>query len=175
MDGLSDTFDGLAIKGTGDVEQDRQARLSVMREGKQGPIGCTSIVLDLLLKYALCKELLGRGRLSPLFLAPVGSRFAMVLCCFIGRPARKEGLGVLFIGRKKKRNMLLSLLFTIGLFLLGRPCFSLSSILFLGISFLFLMFLLVRLFESRFGGLTGDTLGAINELSELLFLAFFLT
>ena len=58
QDGLSDTFDALSVKSSGDVAQDRQKRLAIMRDSTSGPIGITAIAVFLLFKYTLLKEVL---------------------------------------------------------------------------------------------------------------------
>lgn len=168
IDGLSDTFDALALKGIGDPVKDRQKRLCILREGKQGPIGCLSTVVDLLLKYVLSKELIASSAFSPLFFSPVFSRFCLVWACYFGRPARKEGLGQILVGKVNGTQFLTSLLVTVGFILASGTSRPLAFLLTLFGFFVLSSFFFLRLFNYKFGGLTGDTLGSVNEFSEVL-------
>ncbi len=56
LDALADTFDAIAVKSTGDGAQDRQKRLSVMKDSATGAIGVTAIVMALLLKYLFIRR-----------------------------------------------------------------------------------------------------------------------
>lgn len=172
IDGLSDTIDGLSVKSTGQKENDIRRRLLVMSQGTQGPMGALSIVFDIILKYTLLKHAMDLSSFYKiLFLVPVPSKFAMVFAMFVGKPAKKEGLGAIFLGNIGKDHMWLSFLFSLlPFFVLG---FSPYTVFFVCAFFFFLfifIYFLCKLFQSRFGGLTGDTLGAINEMTELFFL-----
>jgi len=57
LDGLADTFDALSVKSSGNEAIDRQNRLSVMKDSATGAIGVTAIVLTILLKFLLIKNL----------------------------------------------------------------------------------------------------------------------
>ena len=91
LDGLSDTFDAIASRGS------REKKLAIMKEGTVGPIGVTAIVFSLLLKFLAFKNLSLSSSfiLYPsLFLMPVGPKWAMVVSMFHGKAAREDGLGI---------------------------------------------------------------------------------
>lgn len=182
LDGLADTFDGLAVKSSGNASVDRERRLSVMKGSATGAIGVVSIVLTLLLKFLLMNDLIGKTStdtgFSLLFLMPVFSKWVMVPSLYHGTSARQDGLGKIFIDSV-----------TIGAVVFS----SLISILFCGVvaslhlcqaygtSTLTLFFSLYAASSAfglaalwfckrRFGGLTGDNFGAINEIAEILYL-----
>ena len=71
LDGLADTFDGLAVKSSGDPEKDRAKRLLVMKDSATGAAGVMAIAVVLLLKFVLVKAILGElprfSRDCPLF------------------------------------------------------------------------------------------------------------
>lgn len=181
LDGLSDTFDGIAKRG------DSASRLAVMKGGASGPAGVTATVLVLLIKYLAITELLAYTG-YPLLLAamPVASRWAAVAAMYHGRAARPDGLGRIFIGRISNKAFIAStaLAFVIIIALvfggLGRMSLgfmplglTLQALMFLvcGAGILYVCtILLVRLFKSMFGGLTGDGVGAVIELSEIIYL-----
>lgn len=166
LDGLADTADGLL----GGLQRERA--LEIMKDGAVGPMGAGVIVLIFLLKYA---ALAGAGSsiLIALFLVmPVSGRWSMVLAGAAFGPARKDGLGSQFIrGLTWGRFALSSIvpLAVIFLYFWGRPVFA-ASLLF-GMFFALAVSMLCALAAARrLNGLTGDVLGAVNEIAEAAFL-----
>lgn len=181
LDGLADTFDALAVKSSGNEINDREKRLSVMKDSATGAIGVVAIVLIILLKFLFIKNLVLHTPtpvlLSLLFLMPVYSKWAMVPALCHGTSARKDGLGKIFIESVGMNTVIFSfLLVTLFYFLIvslshsayGTKVFA----LYLSLSVLLYLFsfLSVRFCKRKFGGLTGDNFGAISEISEILFL-----
>ncbi len=182
LDALADTFDAIAVKSTGDGAQDRQKRLSVMKDSATGAIGVTAIVMALLVKYLFISPLFARygtwGTAYLLFLMPVFSKWAIIPALFHGKPAASGGLGRIFIEGMDGRTYFLSwLVLAVATLAATWLCPSLS--LAAGVSFLFLPCLCLYAFSllwvffcsGKFGGLTGDTIGAAAEIADLLFLA----
>lgn len=178
IDGLSDTFDGIAVNGN------KEKKLSIMKEGTAGPIGVIAIFFVLLLKFLSIKNLM----LYPLsafytsiLLMPVFSKLSIIISMFHAKPAKQEGMGNLFVGKLKFKEVLVSFLIFIGLFLSLKLILN-HSLQVMDFIFCCLLISLIYifcrlsniLFNRQFGGLTGDTLGAISEISELLFLFFIL-
>jgi len=183
MDGLIDTFDALAVKSTGDRERDLEMRLSVMKSGPIGAVGAMALVMAVLLKFVLLNHMFRilslPAALSFLFIIPVFSKWVTVIAMFHGRPARKDGLGSIFIGKVQPKQVALSSLILLSLCaLVAGLCFyplhvmraiGLFAVLF---SLLCLLALItVRFTIWRFGGLTGDHCGALNEIAEILLMA----
>ncbi|MBF0457901.1 MAG: adenosylcobinamide-GDP ribazoletransferase [Nitrospirae bacterium] len=177
LDGVSDTFDALAAKRT------PTDRLLIMKSGAAGPIGVAAIVLTLLLKYALLKNLLMNAQISSAFVLltyPAAGRFAATAAMFTGKSARSEGLGCIFIEHTgaKEFSLAAGFMFLIVTLLnlslntgCGVPCVSFHSI-----AIIIIIAVAAKIsgsfFLKRFGGLTGDTLGAFIEVSELIFLIY---
>lgn len=179
LDGLADTSDALFSR------KDKKAKLSIMKESTIGSIGAASIVLAILLKYLSLNALFINSSpityLSLLFLMPVFSRWVMVPAIFHGKSAKQEGLGRIFIENTGLRELFIATFFTLSFLILNlfiankMVVYSTSQLSFF--SFLFVMLVLyifsiiaVWFFNKKFGGLTGDTLGAISELTEIIFL-----
>jgi adenosylcobinamide-GDP ribazoletransferase len=174
LDGLADTFDAIASRGS------RERKLAIMKESAVGPIGVAAIVFSLLLKFLAFKNL----SLSPSFmlypsllLMPVISKWAMVVSMFHGNTAREDGLGKIFIDGTGLKEIAVSTLTLFVVLISLRILFihSLSnSRHMMYIVSVICIYLVCRLsiyfFSNRFGGLTGDTLGAISEISEITFL-----
>jgi len=180
LDGLADTFDAVAVKSSGNLEKDREKRLSVMRDSSTGAIGTTAIVFALALKYLSLKNvsyLMPFTYYSSLLFMPVISKWAMVISMFHGKSARKDGLGQIFIDRTGTREVSFATLSIILIFIaivIFFGGFSLNyQFIFYAVLFAamyVLSNLCVIFFNKKFGGLTGDTLGAISELTEITFL-----
>lgn len=189
LDGLSDTFDALSVKSTGNRESDREKRLKVMKDSTIGSIGVVSLCLALLLRYVFVREILIYSSYFNayliLFLMPVLSKWTMVVAMYRAAGARKDGLGIIFLENTKTGRLVLATLVTL---VLGFGAFIITSLSGLGTVlsdlFLFALFLLSgmailalftkflsRTFERAFGGLTGDNFGAVHEISEIVFLA----
>jgi len=181
QDGLSDTFDALAIKSTGDPSHDRQRRLAVMRDPTSGPAGITAIAVFLLLKYLLLKEALQvpfHGLNPAITLMPLVSAWSMTMMMAGAKSARGDGLGKIFLGKVKPRYIVFASFLLVALAGITYYCagyiFNPSAIrniaifsLAAALPSLFSGYVLRALFTSRFGGLTGDNLGCIREVSEI--------
>jgi len=170
IDGLSDTFDALGIKPSGDTKSDIEKRLSVMKEPSTGPMGVLSIILVVFSKYLSMRYVLERGLLGVIFLMPMFSRWTVLTTIKNGNPARKDGLGSIFIGKTGIRPISIITFIFVSIFSVLALKVDIRLIV-LSISFLYLFEYIFKGFlKRRFGGITGDHLGAIIELSESLFL-----
>lgn len=180
LDGLADTFDGLAIKSSGDVSRDRERRLAVMRDSTTGPAGITALIFTLGLKYLAIKHLAHFAVFtyySSLLLMPVLSKWTMVFLMRWGRPARQDGLAFTFMKGISNREPVISTAILLLLFLL--PAFLirgyvpenyvLSSFIILLLSGIYCLFW-IRLSSRKLGGITGDVCGAVSETVEVYFL-----
>lgn len=162
QDGLADMVDGLAGGRT------PQARLAIMKDGRVGAIGATGLFLSLGLRYAGLSDMPADEHVALLLGMPVVGRWAMVMGAFHVTSARAEGgLAQSFLAHLSWRHLTMATV-TAGLilsFLLG-PWLALGCLV-IGTA-------LVRLstlwFHRMFGGVTGDLLGATNEVAEILFL-----
>ncbi len=180
LDGLADTMDGLAIKSSGNRKEDISKRLSVMKDPVLGYAGVTAIVFCLGLKYLLLKNishLTYSAYYSAILFMPMTSKWAMLMAMFNTKPARPDGLGRLFIGKISLKDIIYSMISFLGIAIIFTMIFKRY---FSEYQFFFYPALLagiyvlirglIRIFDKRFNGLTGDNLGAISELSEIMFL-----
>src|SRR5262245_8358595 len=162
QDGLADTLDGLAGGRT------PAERLPIMRDPRIGAIGATGLFLSLILRYAGLLALPEQLRLPALVCMPAVGRWAMVTTAWASPYARTEGgLAAPFLNHLSWAHVLVSTSI-LGLALgLGFGLKSTTVMLVMGIG----VVLAVRAgYRSWFGGITGDILGATNELMEILFL-----
>lgn len=175
LDGLADTFDALAVKSTGDPERDREKRLSVMKDSATGAIGVTSLIFAVMLKFFSMKNI---SYLDPslyyssVLLMPVVSKWTMTAAMFHGMAARDNGLGKLFIEGITIRDFLLSTAILFAIYGLIPLIFrNLSEWLFFTVAMSVALYTLTGLWlylcNKKFGGSTGDTLGALSEITEI--------
>lgn len=180
LDGLVDTFDAIAAKSKGNIDIDKQKRLSIMKDSTTGPIGVIAIVFALALKYLSLKNIFYLSSFtyySSLMLMPILSRWTMVITMFHGKPAREDGLGRIFINNIRGKDVVISTLILFSILILLQVFFSYyipsGQYIFYAVLLVMMYFLCrawILFFHKKFGGLTGDTLGAISEITEIIFL-----
>ncbi|MBI5098414.1 MAG: adenosylcobinamide-GDP ribazoletransferase [Nitrospirae bacterium] len=177
LDGLADTFDAIASRGS------KEKKLAIMKDSTVGPFGVMAIVLVILLKYLSFNALfINSSRViyySSLFLMPVFSRWIMVSAIFHTKSARQEGLGKIFIEHTGIKEMVSATFFTvlfsfIALFVTDNHVSHYALLityysLILAVLYIFCI-IAVWFANKNFGGMTGDTFGAVSEISEILFL-----
>ncbi len=161
QDGLADMVDGLAGGRTA------QSRLTIMKDAHIGAIGATGLFLALGLRWAGLSAVPAAEHIAVLISMPVVGRWAMVVGSFHVTYARPEGgLAQPFLAHVSWEHLCAATI-TAGLvlaLLLG-PWAALGSLL-IGAT---LIRLSTAWFHRMFGGVTGDLLGATNEVAEILF------
>jgi len=161
LDGLGDTFDGLYSN------RPKAKMLEIMKDSRLGTNGALAIMFTVLIKTALIYHIPVPNIYPVLVLMPSFSRLSMVFASRFSTYAKGDGLGNIFIGKVSNKQVLLAVMFVCFFSLL-----SLSFFGFLPIVFVFSL-MYVNHIKSRIDGMTGDTLGALCELSELVFLLYF--
>lgn len=167
LDGLMDVCDGVFGGYT------RERRLEIMKDSQVGAFGVAGGATVLILKYGALVALLdldAPGKEWALLLFPAISRWAMVVALGAFPYARDQGLGSPFHqseqGGAKIATLAAGLTAVAASFLLGG---------FAGLGLLagaaVLAATLGWALNSALGGLTGDTYGATNEVSEVSVLA----
>jgi adenosylcobinamide-GDP ribazoletransferase len=169
LDGLADTVDGIACGG------DRQRRLDVMRRGDVGPAGVVALVLVLLIQtVALGAAMSAERATEAIVLAAVTGRVAMLFGCRRGIPAaRPDGLGALVASSVRSAYAVGCALVLMvqaaawgaidnGARAPGAARGAAAVAVGLGAGEL-----VVRRTRRLFGGITGDVLGAVNEVSTM--------
>lgn len=177
LDGLADTADGL---GSG-APADRA--LDIMRRGDVGPFGVVTMVLVLLVQVAALGSLGPARSAVALAVALVVSRVVLPLLCLRGVPAaRPEGLGRLVAGTvgapaAALSGLLAAVLVTCALLLgtsAGTSCAVVQAVV-TAVLALAVGAAYAGHCVRRFGGVTGDVLGAGVEVTftaALVMLAF---
>ncbi|CUS39031.1 adenosylcobinamide-GDP ribazoletransferase [Candidatus Nitrospira nitrificans] len=162
QDGLADTLDGLAGGRT------PAERLSIMRDPRIGAIGATGLFLSLILRYAGLMALPAELRFPAVLCMPAVGRWAMVTLAWISPYARSEGgLAAPFLTHLSWRHAAISTGVLTMALAGGFGAVGACLILLAGALIVLVGWWACR---SWFGGITGDTLGAVNEAMEILFL-----
>lgn len=164
QDGLADTLDGLAGGRTA------AERLSIMRDPRIGAIGATGLFLSLILRYAGLMVLPHELRLPAVLCMPAMGRWAMVTLAWMSPYARAEGgLAAPFLTHLSWRHVAMSTVILTTALAIGFGAVDACLILLAGTLIILVAW---RACHRWFSGITGDTLGAANEVIEILFLLF---
>jgi adenosylcobinamide-GDP ribazoletransferase len=160
LDGLADTFDGLGAGGA------RQSMLTVMDDPRTGVFGVLAVVFVILFKiYAI--EAVAERR-PALLIAPVLGRWAVVLLAYRSTAA-KEGLGALLVANMSPPQFFFA---TVTTLILTAAFSGMRGLAIMAVVALFTLAAKIY-FHRRLGGVTGDTFGAVEELSEAAVLVAF--
>ncbi len=158
LDGLADSADGF-LSG-----KPAAACLAIMRDSRIGVMGAAAICATILIKMAALASIdTGRELLSALVLAPAAGRTAIICLMTLCPYAREnDGLATLFYQSSTRLAAALSIavFFALSVFLVPERTMLLVvtlSLVIVGFSYLC---------KKRIGGTTGDTLGAVCELTE---------
>lgn len=156
FDGLIDTLDGFLC------QKDREERLRIMKKGNLGPFGFFYGFLFLLAQFYLLSSLAPNPWLP--FMAGPFSRWSLVLLLSLSQPAREEGMAVICYPVLPRTFFWATVsLLPVIIFLPIPGAIALLSVI--------LVVLLLRLAAHRLiGGITGDVLGAVCLLSEVVVL-----
>ena len=165
LDALADTIDGI---GSG---KERKEKLRIMKDATVGAMGVVAIILVLSLKYLALNAIPGTLKNQALLVMPVMGRWSQVIVSYFSTYAGlKRGLGSpftthvslsIFVGAS-----IMAVFLTSCLFLVKGAVIAGTVVVF---SFIYSLF-----FKRILGGVTGDVLGAGNEIIEVAVLIMIL-
>lgn len=161
LDGLADSVDAWA-GGHGE----KQRTLAIMKDPCNGSMGLVSVVLLLIVKFSALAALYQQGINSVILLAPLLGR-SIIPLLFVTTPyVRNEGLGTALSDNAPKKRILiiLGLISTVTILIYGLTGLILLTIV------CGLFFILRHAMMCRIGGTTGDTTGALVEMTETVVL-----
>lgn len=163
LDGLGDTFDGLFSN------RPKERILEIMRDSRVGTNAVLAIFAVLLMNYSAF-SVLKHSLVFAVLLMPVSGRIGSLVGAGISKYAREgKGLGKAFIDVCGIKEMIIGLLLALIPFYL---LLSLKGVLLFFISIISTV-IFTKIFSGKIGGMTGDTLGAVCELNQTVFLLCF--
>ena len=168
LDGIADTADGLFSY------RSRERMLEIMRDSTLGANGVTALVLTILLKFTLLANIPGQGALFAVLATPVLGRTALTWHSASARYAREvRGIGD-YVNQMGISQALAATVLSFALILLLLISFGVRSSIVPAVSMILLLPSITlstgfaAYLKMRLGGITGDTIGASIELSEML-------
>jgi len=170
IDGLADTLDGL-MGG-----HDHSSRLAIMKDSRLGTAGALGILFVLFMKYLCLNNLPESDRNAALLTAPMLARWSQTLMAFKANYGREEGMGRAFVGHLRAGGLAAATVVAVGLsaFVVLRLDPRSVVLLFGLLCGVVLLTLFGRWYLVRkLGGVTGDAIGAVSELNEVLVLLLF--
>lgn len=159
-DALADLADGLMVRGSKDIKH------KVMTDPRNGTAGTVILIIYIVGIIILVSNINNKFELfSLIIIAETLSKYSMVLQCYIGKSAW-EGMNTIFITemKNKKKFILSTIVMVIILIIFGPGVYQVA----LSLAGMLLVTLLLLLISNRsFEGISGDVIGACNELSRL--------
>lgn len=165
LDGLSDTFDGIFSY------RSKQRMLEIMKDSRVGANGVIALVMYFILSIVLLGELetLEIPMAAILLIYPVIGRMCSALNCAVSEYARSGGMAKAFVENTSYKDFLVSFMIT-SLYVYGVISYfalPITLILMVPVTAI-LAYYFARVMKRKIGGVTGDTLGAVLELTQLV-------
>ncbi len=157
LDGFIDTCDGIA--GSKTVEE----RWQVMGDSRVGGFGIIGACCLLLVKYISLNSIPETLLMSTLLLMPMLSRAGMVYALFAYPYAKPSGLGKTFKQGTNWQALTIATLITLAITAIVARLAGLVIM----VGTWVIIIVMAAYLKRKFSGLTGDTYGAINEVSEV--------
>jgi len=164
-DGLADFADGLMVKGS------KEKKINAMKDLSTGSAGIVGIVLYLIGLVVTISLTSGFDLFKAILISEILAKFSMVLMASLGNSASLgSNSPFVEIMKDKKKLFAAFLLMLIPVLFIGET----AGLVMLGVAVTMTLFLLA-LSTRSFGGITGDVLGATNELTRLASLMVFVS
>ncbi len=163
LDGLGDTFDGLFSN------RPKERMLEIMKDSRLGTNAVLAIVSVLLLYYGFLSQIPPEHMSVVLVLFPVAGRTATLIGASVSNYARNNGLGKSFVDYCGLKQLALGLFFSIIIFGIAYRFYGMG----LCILSIATALITVKFLSGKIDGVTGDILGAICELNQVVIIACF--
>lgn len=160
-DGLADTVDGFGGGGT------RDEKLDIMRDSRIGAYGVCALALAIILRVSALASLATPALVVPALFAAHGAARALVaVFMFFIPPARSNGLSAAAGQPPRERTGIATVLGIVILGLCLGPWLGLGALVVLAIAAALLGWLSLI----QIDGQTGDVLGAVEQVGEIVVL-----
>ena len=179
LDGVGDSFDGLYSY------RDKNRMLEIMKDSRLGTNGMVAIVIILLLKIALTNAILDNNSLWLISVMPVVARTMQAIACYKSKTPRENGMGNMFIGKLTTSYLIITIcnmIIITTLITCTLPYIELGSIdtdiiasnMLVQMTTIVTLIVWVKFFVytvyKKIDGITGDILGCISEVAEVIYL-----
>ncbi|MGF7057488.1 adenosylcobinamide-GDP ribazoletransferase [Brassicibacter mesophilus] len=159
IDGLADTFDGVFSN------RDRDRMLEIMKDSRIGTFGVLGIIILIISNIGLSYYI----DYKVFILVPIIGRSSALLSASISEYARKEGgMGTAFIENCGVKEAGIAITFS---FIMASAILAVNALLSILITYI-IVIMLTNYIKGKLGGMTGDTMGFIIELSQTFFILF---
>lgn len=158
LDGFADTLDAW-IGGMGD----KVKTLAIMKDPASGPMAITGLVVLLLLKFVAIYSLIINDMTSAILWLPLIARGQLLLLLLTTPYAKASGMGYAMQQKLPKQPAWAM----IWLLLIALVFLASAALVFATLVSLLLLIAYRRALCQRIDGITGDTLGAWVEISEV--------
>ena len=165
IDGLGDTCDGFFA-----FTKDKHKIIEIMKDSQAGTFAICAIMGNILLQYRAIEYLIDQEAVGGILVVIMFSKLFVLVTGMWGRPAKKEGSGNLFIGNVSMLVLIMSVIYSV---FIGSMVITLlaSLILLLGGSLVTLLFYCLCYYKIK--GITGDTFGALQEITTVIMLIIY--
>lgn len=162
LDGFADTCDGLY------GNKNKEQALQIMRDSRTGAIAVIGVALLLLFKFTLLSSIPKENLGKLLIFMAVFSRYSQVFACFLSKYAREEGKAKYFVEYATARGFIITTIFTL---FLSSALMKTGGMMLFSLCLFSVLLPIIRI-KRKLGGMTGDTIGAVSEVSEVFVLFF---
>ena len=164
-------WDGLGDVADGYWAHDSTRRLEIMSDSTIGAFAATAIAIVVVVQVSAIAAILTSDGLTALLVVPAFGRLAATFGAWLGSPAKPGGLGASVVGRPRS-SALVATAGTIAVACsLTVSAFGAVEGGVLSLLAVLLALAVPHLLSRRFGGVTGDVLGASVVLVEALLFA----
>lgn len=160
LDGLADTFDGIFSN------RSRQKIIEIMKDSRIGTTGALALILVIISKLGLLISIEKAKIVMYLLTMPVVSRMNYVWAAGITSYAKKTGLGLGIVKTTGKREIIIASVIAV---VLTAVFLRFAALAVIPVAIVF-VFLFVTYVKKKIGGITGDIIGAVIELTEIVVL-----
>lgn len=162
LDGYMDTADGVFSA------RSRERKLEIMKDSRVGAFGVIALVSLMMMNWSVLRDIKLVLIMTALFVMPVIGRMAMVMVIAFFPYARPEGMGKAFSDMADKKTVALAAITTLVFVVPWGQAAIAALAACLGFAWLLGAWL-----TNKLGGLTGDTYGAVETLTETMVLLVF--
>ena len=166
IDGLGDTCDGFFA-----FTKDKDRIIEIMKDSQAGTFAICAIVGNILLQYGAIDYLVGQDQFQVLLVIIMFSKLFVLFTGLCGKPAKAEGSGNLFVGNMSVFIIFISVVYAV---FIGHMIIGLGPSLILLFAGGIGAVLFYGLCYNKIQGVTGDTFGALQELTTVLMLIVYI-